>query len=1245
MKAKGKKKTTKKKTTGKKKFPQPLRFPKIRNNKKRKKKKKKLKEKKKTVAIDETPELQMPDQESIILINPSIIGENQDVMVLRLNEDAQAQLGCVIGKDLLIDNNWKYIEKDLIKNDIETKGLDSPFYPLHEMVTISPNKNTLVIFDKNLRAYYLFFSFSPLKHFKNLTEKQLTRLNWVRIGLQNQLRKVARFRSRKARLIARALIKQKVASGRERVRVICFGELEAMDVRRRKFLSVEAKDLVGGYMNNTSKLRASVLSLDMFDETQIDAEDKVEDEFDTESEEEPEWIKGVRDFNVQSFLGYSKLSLQTFPAGRSNKTTLRRAYRLMSRRRCVRLYGTSIQIENSCSERLSWQLEENRGICLCGDYYGGMMLVERLPCDCAGVIGYIMRYSDPFYFGYHYLESFEGYPTERNFILFDAEGMETVSCMAWHPVYTDVVAIAHRGFIITERRDYYHVYPGPDEDEILEYEPHPEHEIIEWKITRDDFQKMRIIYSDTEVRHLQYNMDYPTLLAASNTRGQIMIWDMNIYPVPETIFIDYMKSLFSSEVVPWFYIPPTIAYITIESCEVFSHRDEIYDMQWVPSNSRMLDVGTIDVSCKVRSGLIVTASGDGTVGIWDLQFVHPNMKDWRHRLRRAFFVSRDVHPFYQYDRTMQPIQFVLAFLNDDPIPVTAVSVNNMRQWVVPGVYETDFIEYKSMTVVLKRQRPIMHACITAGLANGHIIGMLPDTVNYEFKKGLENPDFYKELYLIPEGEEHMHYQCFKHEGMILCLKRSRFADDLILSVSQESLCIWKEQSKLYQERLKHMPWYHTVYSIHMHGAPLQPRIWPVWRRKVYRRRDWFMNAEWSPLIPTQFFVLLSNGEVEIYDIKVAEMPVLTMLMGANSIHQVLPLITTTRVKEIAFVEGETFYFFDMPKPLRIRDPKELNSLKRLADECAWKRYAYNVWRHRFDRDNADYVRRRVAEIKATFAKRRLDFVTRAYNLVYLRRAKAKRAMMPFIEDLYYEQVPAAWWEKYKNRAIKGYLKRKKDFLKWIIWDDVIDDLELEEERLARRLFGPHRCAYLPHERYDRELADILCEHYLREYFQLYWDIRFEQQHMYDHLYVENYEEDSAFALKSDYFSELYVPFSRERQTYYGILFEIVEYYEAQRVTDLRKEEIRWIGALKKYYDVLGWETPFMNYMSCVLKRELGKAKEYPKVVHESEVPDADPPMNRMWELWDLLDMGYVMPLFVENESIEIRREAIDVTEY
>ncbi|XP_053673657.1 dynein axonemal intermediate chain 3-like [Anopheles nili] len=248
-----------------------------------------------------------------------------------------------------------------------------------------------------------------------------------------------------------------------------------------------------------------------------------------------------------------------------------------------------------------------------------------------------------------------------------------------------------------------------------------------------------------------------------------------------------------------------------------SSRGAITSIKWLPRNHYCTTTGHVKPHADKEFRFMVTASLDGSVCIWDLDFATPALQ--------KLLASAKVNKAQQAERTMYQRVNNLFFPNFKllcEVPIMALVIDE-------AIYlSTPLDECTTLTKRVKhRLEPVPMACemsIMLGSLTGQIV-----------EASWEGYDFEQCTIVTDESVQVAHVRGSIHDGPILAMERNPIVQSVFLSIGGHVLAISSQDDK---------------------SSPV------FWRKKSAM----VTAARWSLDRVSVFFIGLSNGDFEIWDL-------------------------------------------------------------------------------------------------------------------------------------------------------------------------------------------------------------------------------------------------------------------------------------------------------------------------------------------------------------------------------------------
>lgn len=400
-------------------------------------------------------------------------------------------------------------------------------------------------------------------------------------------------------------------------------------------------------------------------------------------------------------------------------------------------------------------------------------------------------------------------------------GNRYVAAMDWHPQYSGifVASYAFQTFCTVLNLEEKETHPVDPVNRII-FEKCP---VLMWGFDETLTQKLEL-RTNREVTALSFCPFDGDLLLGGLASGQIIIWDLKgqIERVERVEDITPEQMRYRQEIrnlMGWSKneeIDRAVEPVAISALDK-SPRRPITAIKWLPRNYYCATTGQIRAHADKLHRFVMTASIDGSICFWDMDFTVPAVKKATQTSKTV--IDGEESSYQRLDNVFYPI-----FRIKSETPITSVSVDEALYQYIP--LKTDYKRAEIGTRIEHREEPIQvdyRMKVVIGSLMGEIIQ--GEWEGHDFDQGATT------------NEETMKTKdkfAAIHDGPILLIERNPFCADIFLSVGGNILALWSETC-------------------------LDSAIF--WRKRKAR----VTAGRWSQDRPSVFFIADSNGDLEIWD--------------------------------------------------------------------------------------------------------------------------------------------------------------------------------------------------------------------------------------------------------------------------------------------------------------------------------------------------------------------------------------------
>lgn len=398
-------------------------------------------------------------------------------------------------------------------------------------------------------------------------------------------------------------------------------------------------------------------------------------------------------------------------------------------------------------------------------------------------------------------------------------GKRYVSAIDWHPEFSGILVAAYNFETLCTITNIGEGDPNPiDTVNRIVFENCP---VLLWSFDETLNPKLEL-RSDREVTALSFCPYDGDLLLGGLTTGQIIIWDLNeqLDRVERIEDISPTQLRYRQEIkamMGWLNaeeVDRTVEPVAISALDK-SPRRSITVIKWLPRNTYCATTGQIRTDDDKMHRFIMTASIDGSVCFWDLDFSLPATKP----TQTSKTVKDNKFSAYQHlDNAFHPIFKVKC-----DTPITSVSIDEALYQYVPLSDEkpkemSSRIAHQAKPITVEYRMKMVYGSLVGEIASGIWEG-------HDFDQGTATNEE------VMKTKKHF---ATIHDGPVIAVERNPFCADIFLTIGGYVLAVWSEKC-------------------------LTSAIF--WRKRKAR----LTAGRWSLDRAAVFFTVDSNGDFEIWD--------------------------------------------------------------------------------------------------------------------------------------------------------------------------------------------------------------------------------------------------------------------------------------------------------------------------------------------------------------------------------------------
>ncbi|XP_055638319.1 dynein axonemal intermediate chain 3 isoform X2 [Toxorhynchites rutilus septentrionalis] len=354
-------------------------------------------------------------------------------------------------------------------------------------------------------------------------------------------------------------------------------------------------------------------------------------------------------------------------------------------------------------------------------------------------------------------------------------GKRYVSAIDWHPVLSGILVAAYNfETLCTIKHDGESDTNPIDLVNRIVFENCP---VLMWCF--DDTLNPKLeLRSDREVTALSFCPYDGNLLLGGLVTGQIIIWDLSrqldrverVEDISPTQLqyrreIKAMMGLFKDEV------DRTVEPVAISAMDK-SPRRSITVIKWLPRNTYCAGTGQIRAVDDKLHRFIMTASVDGSVCFWDLDFSPPASKT----TQTSKTVMDGKKSAYQHlDNAFHPIFRVKCETS-----VTSISVDEALFQYVPDEIPKELssrVVHRATSIAVEFRMKVVYGSLMGGIACGTWQGHDFDQGTGTNEEAMKTDKTFASI----------------HDGPVIAVERNPFCMDIFLSIGGRVLAVWSEK--------------------------------------------------------------------------------------------------------------------------------------------------------------------------------------------------------------------------------------------------------------------------------------------------------------------------------------------------------------------------------------------------------------------------------------------------------------------
>ncbi|XP_017771536.1 PREDICTED: WD repeat-containing protein 63, partial [Nicrophorus vespilloides] len=661
-----------------------------------------------------------------------------------------------------------------------------------------------------------------------------------------------------------------------------------------------------------------------------------------------------------------------------------------------------------------------------------------------------------------------------------------ISAVAWHPLWTGIVAIAY-----TSKSPLW-FHRGKNPENYLYEIAHGYNPVLIWSFN-DGLKPKLYLEAYRAVHCLSFCPHDENILIGGCENGQIILWDLKnkIYKVEEIEILTtsqqnyrvqmyslmkWMKNTRNAAIVP----PTAVSEIS------FSHTNNVTSIFWVHPTCFFSKTGQYEtVSAEDPSLQFATSGADGAIKFWDLKQKPISMpgeyrpqRKLRRLKKRPSALTLDVSPFRILHRKLKP-HYQLNVILPKGTTRCPVAITILPSFQIP----IEEVNPDPDRVFNLAQRLYFKPLLTD---DGKMM-------KQEFCVGTYFGDFaignwegfeYMSGEICAQEQAKIFNIARYHDGPVLTLERCPYREDIYLTVGGKVFAVWKTS-------LKSMP--------------------ILWRRSRFR----YLHGHWTPEIPGGIRINRSDGNREIWSFDCrSDTFYMDLAYSGKALLQGKPhpFIMEENLIGLADDVG-SFRLIYLAVPPSEHYDEQLEVINNIFDSSASRKEQFLKWQQTWVDTNASYIQRNMAEAieEAKRKKEELEILKQREEVLAEMRAaeeaKLAAAKLRAPPGKYEEWAHEQWIVKEQERMGNVLLSKKRLDTETLIKQQApLKKIEEQEERKKQRqkerlhkandIFNDTIAMLFPDLLKDREVvketttfttADY--ENVKKQYFQAYDEVK------------------------------------------------------------------------------------------------------------------------------------------------------------
>uniref|UniRef100_A0A182QF20 WD repeat-containing protein 63 n=1 Tax=Anopheles farauti TaxID=69004 RepID=A0A182QF20_9DIPT len=412
-----------------------------------------------------------------------------------------------------------------------------------------------------------------------------------------------------------------------------------------------------------------------------------------------------------------------------------------------------------------------------------------------------------------------------------------VCSMDWHPVWSGILVASYTFDTVSKQATSLTNTSEPFGD-VLNRMTFEKCAVLLWSFeqTLEPLLELNTIREVTTISFCPYDEE---LLVGGLANGQIVLWDLKgeLDRVEQAKRTAHESSDYRTQIRQLMDYPPTESFdrgvypAAVSSLE-HSSRSAITCIKWLPRNYYCTSTGQLKESESKLHRFMVTSALDGSMCFWDLDFSMPALQKMIGAAKVSLHADKTL--YQRVNNLFFPTYKLIC-----QVPILSVIIDEAFYLSMP------LNKSLGLSRCVKHQIEAIPVGCEMRLMLGSFTGQLVEASweGYDFEQGtLVNDEAVKIMQLLSPI----------HDGPILALERNPTVRTVFLSIGGHVLAVWSMEQKT---------------------SPI------FWRKKIAR----VTACCWSLERVSVFFIGLSNGDFEIWDIIKTYRATVCMNVGAETL--------------------------------------------------------------------------------------------------------------------------------------------------------------------------------------------------------------------------------------------------------------------------------------------------------------------------------------------------------------------------